>query len=552
MLICRYTKININKWKIIVLIFIKILLFSNFLPAQTHSSVDIIKHSDVYILLESAQLRGLIPVINQTKPYLKSLVKDKLEKLERKRSSLSTIEKNILNLYMEEYKISKDFSFSALIESDNNFNIENLSHPHSINALGFKVGSDVFSWLSVDAEFSMMLDRTNEVAFLPYTFTKTWDHHHMDVEDRIDLSYKEFAISNRSREEITLAAKDGDNYIRLGRFRRDWGPGESSLLLSGAGRPFLGFDTGMQFGDFAYFSSTTGSLGQTVSVDSDSEQKMISAHKLTISPFPWLNLSVWESVIFGKRFELAYLSPVSLYIVSQMGIAGDKDNSTLGFDFNANISNFGRFYGSIFIDEIEHDKMDQLFTYPKNMFAYYTGFKAAVPQIPFGLMTFQYTKLEPFVYTHYEQDYPFYDIPININYTNDGESLGYPLPPNSDEFKLLFSFIPVPNIIVDLGASYIRHGDNPDTLDYLIMGDIDEPLLYSNMIEYPDKDFLHDGIYEKIFSIFGKISYSLPQIPLKVYAGYGFSYSANSGNTEGMVEVRNIITLGGTYTQKIW
>ena len=281
---------------------------------------------------------------------------------------------------------------------------------------------------------------------------------------------------------------------------------------------------------------------------------MISAHKLTISPVPWLSLSVWESVIFGKRSELAYLSPVSIYMVSQMGIAGDKDNATMGLDFNADFSPFGRFYGSIFIDEIEHDKFDQLFTYPKNMFAYYAGFKAAVPKLPFGVITLQYTKLEPFVYTHYEQDYPFYDIPININYTNDGESLGYPLPPNSDEFKILLYFLPSQEIDLELGMSYIRHGNNPDALDtdYLIMGDIDEPLSYSNIKDYPDKDFLNDGIYEKIFSVHGKISYSFSNFPLNVYAGYGFSYSRNAGNVAGVTDIRNIITFGASLKQQIW
>jgi hypothetical protein len=86
----------------------------------------------------------------------------------------------------------------------------------------------------------------------------------------------------------------------------------------------------------------------TVSNVTDSEQKMISAHKLTITPADWLSLSVWESVVYGKRFELAYISPVSVYLVSQMGIAGDRDNSTLGFDFEIKPVDSLNFYGSIF------------------------------------------------------------------------------------------------------------------------------------------------------------------------------------------------------------
>ncbi|MCK5202062.1 MAG: hypothetical protein KAR21_27105, partial [Spirochaetales bacterium] len=384
--------------KKILLLFIFINSFT-LIFSQTHTSIDITDQSYVYILLESAQLRGLIPPIDQPKPYLKSFVLDNLKKIDNKRSLLSTMELKILDSILNDINSIKEFELSVLVKTDNNINLQDPGHPHSINALGLQVGSNIFNWLSVKADFSMMLDRTNDEAFLPYTFTKNWDHHHMDVEDRSDLSYEEFAISNRSQEEITSSTKDGLNYIRLGRFRRDWGPGENSLLLSGTGRPFLGFDAGLSFSDIAYLSTTTGSLGQTVSTGSDSEQKMISAHKLTITPVPWLSLSVWESVVFGKRLELAYLSPVSLYIVSQMGIAGDKDNSTMGFDFTARFSPLGNFYGSIFIDEIEHNKFDQLFTCPKNMFAYYAGFKAAVPKLPFGVVTLQYTKLEPFVYT---------------------------------------------------------------------------------------------------------------------------------------------------------
>jgi len=65
------------------LFFLLIILVNTqtFISAQTHSSVDIVDHGEVYVLLESAQLRGLIPFINQTKPWLRSLVKDNLGNL---------------------------------------------------------------------------------------------------------------------------------------------------------------------------------------------------------------------------------------------------------------------------------------------------------------------------------------------------------------------------------------------------------------------------------------------------------------------------------------
>jgi hypothetical protein len=521
---------------------------------QTNTSLDLESGSVIYQIIDYAELKGIIPKIKQEKPYVKSLVLENLKLIDRRRDMLTDDEQRIVKAYIDKNDNKQDFAFLAVIESDNNLEAFDLSHPHSINALGLQVQSNIFNWLSADITFSMMLDRTNEEAFLPYEFVKTWDHHHVDPETRADTSYEEFAISNRSQEELAMATDDGSSYLRFGRFLRDWGPGEHSLILSDTARPFIGIEAGFPMTDFAYFTSVVGSLGMTVSNVTDSEQKMISAHKLTITPADWLSLSVWESVVYGKRFELAYISPVSVYLVSQMGIAGDRDNSTLGFDFEIKPVDSLNFYGSIFIDEIEGDRMMELFTYPKNMFAWYTGIETALPFLSFGTASLQYTKLEPFVYTHYPQPYDFYKTPININYTNDGTAMAYPLPPNSDEIKLNVTFLPTPEVGVDFNMSYIRHGDNPDAAggEYLIMGDIDETLSYDNLAEYPDKDFLNDGIYEHIFNTSIMVNYGFKNIPLTLNAGYGFSYAANYKNIEGNKNFKNVITIGGSYKYKLW
>ncbi|GAH45481.1 unnamed protein product, partial [marine sediment metagenome] len=62
-----------------------------------------------------------------------------------------------------------------------------------------------------------------------------------------------------------------------------------------------------------------------------------------------------------------------------------------------------------------------------------------LPGLSFAFLTLQYTKIEPSCYTHYLQDHLSYSEPININYSNDGENIGYYLSPNSDEFLIKFS-----------------------------------------------------------------------------------------------------------------
>ena len=439
----------------------------------------------------------------------------------------------------------KNKSFSLIASSDNT--LDGFDHPHSINGLGLNLQTNIFPWLYLDVTFQMLLDRTNPDAFLPYTYSKSWDHHHMDVEDRVDKSYEEFAISNRSQSEITIHSADYQNYIRFGRFRKDWGPGDYSFILSSTARPFNAVETGFKLKEWGYIDSILGSLGKTCSKETKEEQKMIAAHKLTLTPFDWLSLSVWEAVIFGKRFELCYISPVSIYFASQMGTTGDKDNSMMGFDIELFPLDSLKLYGSLYIDEIEHDKMDELFTNPKNMFAYYAGLKQEIPFIPSGELTFQYTKLEPFVYTHYKQEYNGYKEKININYTHDGENIGYPLPPNSDEFKLRFVFRLAQSISVDSLITYVRHGDNPGKEGYHIYGDIDKPLDYSKLKKYPRKNFLHDGIYEKTLSFSGKVTYDNPEKYYGFYGGAGVAFIKNYHNIEDNDKTKFSMTFGGTY-----
>lgn len=114
-----------------------------------------------------------------------------------------------------------------------------------------------------------------------------------------------------------------------------------------------------------------------------------------------------------------------------------------------------------------------------------------------------------------------------------------------------WSFLPTPQLNVELKASYLRHGDNPGQL-YAIRGDIDENVVYSKLALYPEKDFLHDGIYERILSVSGTLGYSLPALGLRLSAGYGFSWSRNAGNVEGVTEYRHVFSLGGRYALPVW
>ncbi len=313
--------------------------------------------------------------------------------------------------------------------------------------------------------------------------------------------------------------------------------GDGSLSLSATARPIEALEGRIKPAPWVDFSFLTGNLGDWS--DPIPEQKMLSLHRIELFPFKWLYLSAWESAVWAKRFELSYLNPAMIYYVGQ-NISGDFDNIAIGGSFAVTASPYFRYYFSLFIDELINDAWDKFFQLTNNQYAWQTGFKIPLPGLPFSLLTLQYTKIEPYCYTHYLQDHPSYSQPININYANDGENIGYYLPPNSDEFLIKYSFYPVPEVFADIKYRLIRHGDG-ELADGHIEGDIDDPLDYGNPAAYPDKDFLNDGIYEWINVLTIGAAYFISSLDLNIRAEYSYVNGVNYGNITGNKVVKHLL-----------
>jgi hypothetical protein len=539
------------------------LAFGTALFAQTHTSVGL-ENEAVYRLIKNAETRGLIDSLPLAKPYPQSFVVDALRKISVKAGHLSEREKRILDGQLSRYAKSTDDVLSLRIETTQHTDLLDIGNVHSINAFGVNVHSDIMETVSVLGLGYLMLDKINANAYAPYTYTVVWDTPHWILYDGVNTGVgtrntevvEYLAMGYKVKHEIAASLFDGNLLLRWGRFRRDWSVGEASLQLSGSARPFDGFETNIRLGSIGRISSVVGSLGQ-YRIDGQ-EQKMLSTHILELTPFPWVTLSLFESMIWGKRFELVYLSPLSIYHFGQLGTTGDIDNALVGFNISVHVFPYVEFFGSFIEDELKLGRLADLFTYVGNMFAFQAGFRASIPWIPFGEILVQYTKLEPFVYAHYAQEYPFFDsdMSVNINYSHNGENLGYPLPPNSDEMKIGLKFLLPEGLGANLGFRHIRHGDNPNPdaaeEDYVIRGDIDVPLDYANVFEYGEKDFLNDGIYERITELSLNASYDFASIPLAASFGYTFAHANNYKNIEGNRKSWHAVTLSGSFQYSIF
>ena len=238
-------------------------------------------------------------------------------------------------------------------------------------------------------------------------------------------------------------------------------------------------------------------------------------------------LDFGSSVVWPNRFAIGYILPLANFVEYQNHL-GDYDNLQMFGDMKVRYPGLGEAWVSLFIDETELNIIsNNPFYYTRDMYAYQAGIKYLLPNIPFATLSFRYTKVEPYCYTHQSlNNTPWYNHYITENYTNDGYCIGYYLDPNSDEFRLDFDLKPSSNIRFNTTYQFIRHG-----ADY---GSQQVPgsSLYSELPIFNRvnlrKYFLHDGAYEwsHILSLSAAIESHNTKFPFKIYGTIGgvFSY----------------------------
>jgi len=231
--------------------------------------------------------------------------------------------------------------------------------------------------------------------------------------------------------------------LEFGRDKAQWGPGyQGNLMLSRHNPLFDMLKIRAQFNRF-YFTSIQGKL------NSSHGTKYLAAHRLEVRAFSWLYLAGSESVIYGNRdVELEYLNPIMPYHVAEHHL-GDRDNNTMAFEMTMFPFLGHKFYGELFLDDFTSS--ENPFTYFGNKFAFLVGHFWVNPLgiSNLGVRT-EYTRIEPYVYTHHK--------PINV-YQHYNQNIGHWLGPNSDQFYFETSCLINRDLNLKLLAERTRHGE---------------------------------------------------------------------------------------------
>ena len=182
---------------------------------------------------------------------------------------------------------------------------------------------------------------------------------------------------------------------------------------------------------------------------SDFEHKWMVSHRIEISFKKTLDVGFDETVIYGNRsIEFAYLNPVLPYLVAEHTL-GDKDNVTMGLDFDFHPGNNIKWYGDLFIDDL-FAPWEIFNDFWGNKLAFTLGMLWVDPIAFTSDLRLEYTRIEPFVYTHEDS--------VNV-FEHYDQGIGRNLQPNSDQLNIKWTCYPSVNWELALQMQYTRHGE---------------------------------------------------------------------------------------------
>jgi len=371
----------------------------------------------------------------------------------------------------------------------------------------------------------------------PYSYRKKWDGSvfFMNSLSHFDYWPDTMAGGYSMLSELTASFLKNKLLIRIGRISHEWGstPLGTSLSFNSAARPFFGIETA--FSPVSWFSiaSLTGALEyyntEDIKASSATFQNLFSVNMLQFRYKNYLFLDFTDAVVYSKRFEPGYISPITSNFFYQNNI-GDFDNLSMSFNIKAQYPGFGNLWISFFMDEMNF--LSNLFKLDRQMFAVQAGMTFFLPFLSFSSIKFSYTAVNPYNYTHNRNFNPWYgDQRMETSYTNNGVGLGYYLPPNSDEFLARFDTMPVKNITAHLQYQMIRHGadfgsnavDGSNLLSELDPNGRDtKPVL--------KRFFLQDGAYQWMHIIRIGGEWTLERVPISFFCEIGtvLSYFTNT------------------------
>lgn len=512
--------------------------------------------NSVYQLLDQYEASGAIDFLPQARPYTKQVILKLLLQLQSQ-SGLSDKEKLVIQRHLGDltkasnginvYQQSGENGFAQVgvageISGRKSFG-DHASWSTSSPLLPYLSG-DLGKHISFHASMGPAIERLSPdvfyqsytkdqmvnfpyqsigYAYLPYQFNYETLYTHTQISNKTagqSNITQEMAVGMMYYTELNGSWFNGALQLSMNNQRRAWGLDHNNMVLSSTARRFPGVELKMAPVKFFRYSLLVGSLFSYANQragykqhiyghDIGDSQNAFALHLLEFTPAKWLQLSASAGNIWSKRFEISYMMPLVFSHFSEIEV-GDYDNLSMGVDVAFKIPHMGKTWLSFYNDEFSFTKSGPLLRMPRNRYAWQWGWKTSLLSalLPSTTSTLKYTRVTPFVYTHYTDARfnTFTSRPLDMTYTHDGFNLGFYLPPNSGEINWSLVNMAVPDLVLSLDNKLIIHGTNDLASEniYQIYGDVYRDQKGEDIYQYPLLNFTKDGIYDwSIISDFG-------------------------------------------------
>ena len=221
--------------------------------------------------------------------------------------------------------------------------------------------------------------------------------------------------------------------FQLGQGKNFFGNGYRSLLLSDVANNYPFFKISTSIWKIKYvnlFTSMNDLLGSGGNA-SNYQRKHVSFHYLSWNVTKWLNVSLFESIVWAREdssgirgYDVNYLNPIIFYRPVEFSL-GSSDNALMGTNVSAKIGKSLLLYGQVVLDEffLVHVKAQDGWWANKQGFQ--LGLKAWNVLKVNGLsLLVEYNRVRPYTYTH--------GLRIQ-SYTHFNQPLAHPLGANFHE-----------------------------------------------------------------------------------------------------------------------
>jgi len=193
------------------------------------------------------------------------------------------------------------------------------------------------------------------------------------------------------------------------------------------------------------------------------DKKYAAIHHLSLNATPWLNLGLFEAVVFGRKnhFDFSYLNPV-IFLRTAEKQNNSPDNGLVGFDFKANLARRAQLYGQLIFDELVIKELTAGNGWFGNKFGVQLGAKYIDAFKVDNLdLQAELNLVRPFTYSHYDS---------SASYSHYNQPLAHPAGANFIEAIGIVKYRPLPRLTTS--ARLIAWKQGVDTGDSNFGGNI--------------------------------------------------------------------------------